>query len=462
MVPRVFMRKVEQIKRKWVYLPIEVKSRELAAKLFFCAKAIQEGFGIFLGRNGMNISRDYFPRGIYFDKCLSNHKITFHEYQVNTLGNRLVSLDEEGLLMGSEQVYVKERVSQTSIDLSDLIFLWGKNQEQVIRKNYAVTNKLFITGSPRIDIWRPEFIPLYQTKIHELQKRYGNYILVVSNWGFSYTDKIHGLDPHKVYAGDLKSHIRSNFISLISELSNALPERTLVVRPHPVDLPEYWEKVEKKFPKNVKVIYEGPISPWIHSASAVIHNDCTTGLEAWVGKASVFAYYPIFDEFEEYATYTMPINQLAVVCRTTAEIITKVAESFSESSKFNNDANVDVVRKFIRIEEEKYASDFIVEKLQEVNISEEEYQIPKFNSFKKLRGFWGSLKWLARDYLGKSGMYTHSYTQQKNPGLEIEEITDFLKQFAPIVGIDENFFQVREIDKDTFCIFGEKGIEQHK
>lgn len=456
------MRKMEQIKRKWIYLPIEVKSRELAAKLFLCAKAIHEGFGIFLGRNGMNISQDNFPKGIYFDKCLSKHKIKFHEFQVNTLGNGLVSFDEEGLLFESEEAYLKERISQKSIDLSELIFLWGKEQERIIRTNFSVENKLVVSGGPRLDIWRPEFTSLYQSKVSELQKIYGKYIFFPTNWGFDPTLKQNGLDPHRIYPEDLLSHIRSAFITLINELASALPNRTLIVRPHPIDIPDYWEKVAKTFPKNVKVIYEGPISPWVHAAHAVIHNDCTTGLEGWIGNASVFAYYPIFQEFKEYRRYTMPINKLAVVCRTADELITKVSESFTDSKTVSSDTQSNKVQKFIHIEKERYASDIIIRKIQELSVTEESYEIPKFDSVKKLRAFWGSLKWVIRDYLGKSGMYTQPYTRQKNPGLEIDEITDLLTRFAPIIGIDKNFFQVRKVDKDTFCIFGKEEVTQQK
>ena len=450
------------IRRRWIYLPIEVKARELIPKLFLGAKAVRAGFGIFLGRNGMNVSRDKFPRGIYFDKCLSKHKIKFHEYQVNTLGNRLVSFDEEGLLYDDESELIRNRISQRSVDLSDLIFTWGEEQARLFRTNYSVKSKIVISGGPRLDIWRPEFASLYQTQISQIQEKYGKYILVVSNWGYDCEEKKNGVDPHKIYSGNLLSHIRSAFITSITELSSALPNQTLIVRPHPQDLPEYWEKVAKTFPQNVKVINDGPISPWVHAAHAVIHNDCTTGLEGWIGNASVFAYYPIFQEYKEYSRYIMPINELSVVCRTTKDLISKISATLSTPKAVNNTSLPEIAQKFIHIENERYASDCIIKKLQELNIPEENYEATKFNCFKKLRAFWGSLKWVTRDYLGKSGMYTRSYTRQKNPGLEINEITELLKRVAPLAGIDDTFFQVKEVDKDTFCIFGKQSIEQHK
>lgn len=453
------------IRRRWIYLPIEVKARELIPKLFLGAKAVEAGFGIFLGRNGMNISRDNFPKGIYFDKCLSRHKIKFHEFQVKTLGNRLVSFDEEGLLFKSEVAYLKKRISQKSIDLSEFIFLWGNEQERIIRTNFSVENKLVVSGGPRLDIWRPEFASLYHSKIEELEQRYGKFVLVVSNWGFSSREREGGLNPHNVHPGNLVSHVRSAFIALITQLSNALPDRTVVVRPHPIDMREYWETIGETFPQNVKVIDDGPISPWIHAAHAVIHNDCTTGLEAWIGKVSTFAYYPIFEEFKEYRRYTMPINELGVICRTAEQLISEISTSFSKDSASGTKKYVtqnDLAREYVHIENSRYASDHIVESLQGLNVAEKNYRISNYGVLKKLRAFWGSLKWRAIDTLGRSGIYTQSYTRQKNPGLEIDEIIDLLTRFAPIIGIDENFFQVRKVDKDTFCIFGKEEVTQQK
>ena len=454
------MRKIKQVKRRWIFIPIEVKNRELLPKIFLGAKAIKAGFGIILGRNGMNVSRDHFPKGVYLDKCLSKHKIGSHEYQVNTLGNQLVSFDEEGLLFESEEKYVSNRLTQRSIDLSKLIFLWGKEQERVIRKHFSVEDKLVVSGGPRLDIWHSEFASLlYQSKIQELQHTYGKFILLASNWGYQPKDKENGLDPHKVYPGNLVSHIRSAFVVLITKLSSALPNQILIVRPHPIDIPEYWQTIAKTFPQNVKVIHEGPISPWIHAAHAVIHNDCTTGLEAWMGDVSTFAYYPAFQEFKEYHRYTMPINELGVVCRTADELIRKISLSFRNSNIDKTTTNSKIAQKFVHIEHNRYASDYIIEKLLELNTNEESYSIQSFNNLKKIRAFWISLKWRLRDFFGKSGMFTQSYTHLKNPGMTREEVENLLERLAPIVGVDESFFKIEEVDKDTFCIFGREELK---
>ena len=295
-------------KKTWIYLPIEVKSRELLPKLLLSYFALREGFGVFLGKNGMNISRDRFPAGIYFDKCLSAHKSKFHERQVLEFGNVLVSHEEEGLLIESEDAYSKERCSKVSINLSRLIFLWGSRQAGIFQKYSSVPNeKLVVTGSPRIDLWRRASLGLIKDEIREIQETFGEFIFIVSNWGYWKEEEDLRLDPDKTYPGRWRTFMRQAFISLIFEVAREFPSRILVVRPHPIESKTYWENKSEFFPKNVRVISDGPIGPWIHAAGTVIHNNCTTGLESWVGGVPTIAYSPDIEGVSNLDIYLMPI-----------------------------------------------------------------------------------------------------------------------------------------------------------
>ncbi len=54
---------------------------------------------------------------------------------------------------------------------------------------------------------------------------------------------------------------------------------TIIVRPHPSENHEKWCEV---LPEHEKVIvkHEGNVLPWLMAAQVVIHNSCTTGIEA--------------------------------------------------------------------------------------------------------------------------------------------------------------------------------------
>jgi surface carbohydrate biosynthesis protein len=448
------MNSKEVISRRWIYLPVEVKSRELLARVFFAAHAIKAGFGVFIGRNGMNISRDHFPKGIYFDKCLSAHKADTHQHLVCVLGNKLVSLDEEGLLFKSEEVYLNERLSHTSVNLSELIFLWGEEQGRVLSTRITDSGKMVVTGSPRSDTWRSDFAIFYKTEVSQIKKRYGQFILVVSNWGFSHLDKQEGFDPDNIYSGYPHTFVRAAFISLIKTLAKAFPKHTIVVRPHPSDIPEYWMTKKQEFPSNVKVIYEGSISSWVYAATAVIHNNCTTGVEAWVGRTPVIAYSPEIEGIANWNQYTMPVNYLGRVCHDESEVVDCVRASLFETTTSDRSNSDPRIERFLYIDEHQSATEKIIDHLKNINVPAEQYRVSDYNLWRKIRTQISASKWRARDFLGLSGMYTRGYTLHKNPGIELAELQDFFDRMTKIIGVPSDFFRILQVDTDTFCIVG--------
>jgi hypothetical protein len=92
----------------------------------------------------------------------------------------------------------------------------------------------------------------------------------------------------------------AEFVRMIRTLAVAEPTLRIVVRPHPVEIEEGWRVLIGDFP-NVVVTREGPVSPWIRGAKALIHNGCTSGLEAAISGVPRIAYAPIPSEFEKVA-----------------------------------------------------------------------------------------------------------------------------------------------------------------
>jgi hypothetical protein len=87
------------------------------------------------------------------------------------------------------------------------------------------------------------------------------------------------------------------YIRMIRALASADPKITVVVRPHPVEVVDAWRMLIGDRP-NVVVTREGSLSAWIRGAKVVIHNGCTSGLEAAVCGVPRIAYMPIRSEFE--------------------------------------------------------------------------------------------------------------------------------------------------------------------
>ena len=447
--------------KKWIFLPVEVKSREFSARVLTAFFAVKKGFGVFIGRNGMNISRTKFPQGIYFDKCLSVHKTRFHHHQVHELGNHLVSLDEEGLLFADEEAYLQNRISQESIDLSSRIFCWGNAQAKIIRDRYSTDHKVLCTGSPRLDLWRPDFSFLHDKSSANIQETYGRFFLIVSNWGFHANEKRAGINPDaprdrdlsRPFSIDFRPSIRVAFINLIKRLASEFPRETFIVRPHPVDLPDYWSRKESEFPANVKVVLKGSISPWIKAATAIVHNNCTTGVEAFVGGKPTIAFAPRFPGFEKDNLYTMPINELGRVCRTEEEVV-HVLDSAEDGEIFNHQQNRShVAEQYLELDEDQLASERILNELQTLNISPQRFKIPQYGIMNRSLECVADLRWKIRDKLNLSGMFTQAYTRHKNPGLVHEEIAALMAAFEDRFEAASNLCQIHNVERDTFCVF---------
>ena len=73
------------------------------------------------------------------------------------------------------------------------------------------------------------------------------------------------------------------YIDAIKYLSVHNNGYDIVLRPHPAEDLETWKILLKNIP-NVHVLRDGPINAWVNSSFAVMHNSCTTALEATVSK----------------------------------------------------------------------------------------------------------------------------------------------------------------------------------
>jgi len=439
--------------KKWIFLPVEVKTREFFPKLILAGAALRRGFGVFLGRNGMNIGHERFPSGIYFDKCLSVHKTRFHHQQVHELGNHLVSLDEEGLLIGSSEQYVQKRVSKTSFDMSSLVFAWGENQKNdIVREKHFSETKIILSGSPRIDAWRPPFIETHSEKARLIRKEFGNFILVVSNWGLKQQEKSEGIDPH-TNCDSPRAQRRVAFIRLIDKLAAAFPSRSVVVRPHPQDLPEYWDTKAKTFSSNVKVVKQFSIGPWIQAASIIIHNNCTTGLEAWFGGRNVIAYSPRIKGFPgDFNSYTFPINELGIICRSEAEVIDTIStfnDGFPDPSKIQKTR---LVSAFVSFKDDQLASEKIIDHLASLSVTPESYALKHYGFSNRLIHNARELRRSFYDLIGISD-WPLEYEKLKNPGMESQEIRMNLRSILRLLNEDDRNLVVHQTGSDCFCIF---------
>jgi hypothetical protein len=125
----------------------------------------------------------------------------------------------------------------------------------------------------------------------------------------------------KDYAKKYELHIQSIFEDikrLIVDLDKAFPEITIVVRPHPDEDPQVYHEIASRC-HSVQVTNEGNVLPWLIATKAIIHNGCTTGVEAYAMGVPVIAYRATADNFFDNGIYHLP-NSLSHQCFTFEEL----------------------------------------------------------------------------------------------------------------------------------------------
>lgn len=299
-----------------VYLPIEVKVRELEGKTLLALIAAEKGHTVLLGEKKDTLSlaqTPHLPPGIVHDKSLTpgDYKIkNFTNLKKN--GHLITGQDEEsGLLDESFDQFAKRRFSEETVSMADKIFAWGEHDQTSLQNIYPkYADKIVATGSPRVDFWRRELDGYYKNAADGLD----SYIFIASNFGFpidenlfwdrmarlrqaGYFDRDPAMEKFMYENTAYQFRLLYEFVAMIRQLSKSFPDRTILVRPHPVESIDAWHKLLGELP-NVIIKREGTISGWIRHAAVLIHNGCTSALEAAVSGLPRIAYRPIPHEIE--------------------------------------------------------------------------------------------------------------------------------------------------------------------
>jgi len=186
------------------------------------------------------------------------------------------------------------------------VFCWGERDTEGYKNLFSSHKNIFFnTGSPRADLWHKQFMPLWDRNYISKLKPY---ILFVSNFGgvmgnTNWTElikKVNKLELIETYEHEEnfiklfqeEHHIALEMILAIKHISIKFPELNIVVRPHPTEEVDYWRNIFTKEKNVVIASNSDPLTSWISSAKLVIHNGCTSALEAVLQKIPVISHGP--------------------------------------------------------------------------------------------------------------------------------------------------------------------------
>ena len=273
-------------------------------------------------------SKGVLPPGIVHNKSLTPGDKTIkliHSLIKN--GHVITSQDEEsGLLDESYDEFAKIRFSEESVSEAAKIFAWGDHDAESLKRIHAkYQDRVVATGSPRVDFWRDEFSGFYNTNpFHESHLELKPFILISSNFGSflnqnrffnvvarlrkaGYFDRDPDWERHQYENAAYQTRLIHEFVIMIRKLSETFPDHTILVRPHPIESEDGWKKIVGDYP-NIKVLREGGINAWVRNASVMIHNGCTTAIEAAAAGLPRIAYRPIPSDIEREIPNKMSYN----------------------------------------------------------------------------------------------------------------------------------------------------------
>tara|TARA_B100000795_G_scaffold269589_1_gene259472 strand:+ start:2468 stop:3835 length:1368 start_codon:yes stop_codon:yes gene_type:complete len=444
-----------------LYIPVEVKDRELYAKLLLTKYAVERGFNVILGKkNDLNRLILSMPKGIYYGLGIAENYNDFFE-KLSKLGHLVVVGEEEGLITYSDEMYLDMRISPKTIKHVDLIFTWGMENFNIInqgRKN--ITSKLRVTGNPRLDLLKPNFSGVYQNNINSIRGKYNEFILVCTsfpscnhfikdiNYVQSLIDKKtlkdkKSIKNFKKYQ-EVKSKTFRSFVEVIPELAAAFPDTDIIVRPHPSESKEIYEVLADKC-KNVFVESRFSVHPWILCSKAVIHHYCTTSIEAFAAGIPRFSLRPLADTYSE--------KEIPFKCshefKTSSNLIEGIKSTLFKNLEIKDESKMrQDYEHYVLNMGKTISSDLIInEIINYIKINPKKNSIKDFFIFQSIKEFKGRVEFLLRKIIRNFFMKNHSsadYTNHKFDALSLSEIEEVLHFYSKN---DNAGFKCRRIDK---------------
>ena len=295
---------------KVLLFPIETEVRELDFRIALAVSLVQLGFKTILGKHaairsvlpvidgsmyvGKQLIRPHFPSDV-------SELRLFNEF-----GVRFTHFDTEGAIFAGDQnawqVTLDSRLAPKQLTPNSAIFTWGSFQA----RHYKRTTDLpvFSVGNPAFDLLRPQRSAYFSELSRRIEEKYSPYVLV--NTSFARANHGHGLEQifHKntgyspndpvnsqlaIRKWAFQNRSLTDIIELVDHLERESPHLNIVVRPHPSETTQFYESIFAGRPR-IFVERAGSVGPWLKSAQAMIHNGCTTAVEAWFAGTPAIQY----------------------------------------------------------------------------------------------------------------------------------------------------------------------------
>lgn len=442
-----------------ILFPIETLIRELDYKLILAHSVANSEKNVvcYVGAfQSIHRLAKHFKGGVYVGKTIftrlakdENRKF-YKKFKKNDFD--VIFLHEEGAVwQGKEDDWVainKSLYDVNYFDENDIVCVWGDFQKQIDLNRMSKPLRIEVTGHPRFDLNR-DYVFLYEKEAKKLKDKYGDFLLV--NGNFSIAN--HGVGIEEILKINLttetdfftvKKKILNKYtdnslrlgkmVELVVKIASSYPGLNIIYRPHPSEGLEFYKKVFSGI-HNIHVIQSETVGPFIIASKILLHDGCSTSLEAYAANKLVINYKPVSSDYDYY----LP-NHVGHMLKTEESVLELIDKTYFLNNwsvpVVNNEKALSLFKNFTNENTFKLFTALIVDKVKNKKTMSIEspstlkIQMDYFRYKVKVALF--KLKNRALNNTGK--LKRVKYIETKYPGMNKESIEDKISK----LNISEN------------------------
>ena len=292
------------------FIEFESYNRDFYWRSVLASKLSKLGHEVILGHvsNLSNYVISMKLQGVFFAKdCVPNRRVIFKELKDNKVVN--IVLDEEGFVSSLQPEKFKYfRFNNDCTPYIDLVFVNSKYEKQLLLEIYPhLINKLVLCLSPRHTMFQNN--NAYCKEAENIKRKFGNFIFIplsMSNKHIvgsnkrknqlkmmaDYMKSSGGKVDLKLFIDFYNKMLKNNLdlVKLIIKVAKIRKDLNFVVRPHPSESLSKFKESFLDLPSNVFIEIDFIVQPYIDESTAVVHSNCTSGIDSFFLKKTTFNY----------------------------------------------------------------------------------------------------------------------------------------------------------------------------
>jgi surface carbohydrate biosynthesis protein len=287
-----------------IALPIETKVRELDGKTWLALHLVRGGARVVLGPHGaLAANIGALAPDVY---VLNSADAMYRPLaaRLKRAGGRVAVLDTEGGLYRSRDAYAT-RLDVELLEEVDHFLAWGPDPASIVRETMGTRPgaEVAVTGHPTFDLLRSPADELFEPEAADIRREFGGrFVLLNTNFGYAnpFTRTTVNQRTETAERRRMEELLLGRLLELTTRLARSYPSTQIVLRPHPSEDHDMYRRAFAGI-TNVHVHHRGPVSPWLKACAVLVHNVCTTGVEAALMGRPVLAYCPTPYHVEEFS-----------------------------------------------------------------------------------------------------------------------------------------------------------------